>query len=208
VKSAPGNPPASPAGTPPPAAPGLARVSLNATTGRRVTDLTVFALNISAPVPAAVADLTALRSVDLAYNRLHCGIPAFLGPRALPGLTFLRLDGNRLLGGLPSRPSRPSSNPSSRGTSSRGSSRPGTDASAAFGYIDLAGNRFAGDASALLGDGKQLNALRLSPRATGSSSTSAAWSSRRRWTSWRSTTTWCTAASRRPRRRGSGWRST
>jgi hypothetical protein len=85
---------------------------------------------------------------------------------------------------------------------------PGTFAGAAFGDVDLASNRLTGDASALFGAGKkQLNAPRAC-RTTGSSSTSAAWSCRKRWTSWRSTTTWCTGASRRPRRRGSGCRST
>jgi len=32
-------------------------------------------------IPAAAANLTALRSVNLAYSRLHGGIPASLGPR-------------------------------------------------------------------------------------------------------------------------------
>ncbi|KAM0882952.1 hypothetical protein ACQ4PT_031940 [Festuca glaucescens] len=64
-------------------------ISCDTSTGR-VTELTVFALNISAPVPAAIANLSALQTVNLAYNRLYGRIPEFLGPRgALTGLNFL-----------------------------------------------------------------------------------------------------------------------
>ncbi|RLN18011.1 polygalacturonase inhibitor 1 precursor [Panicum miliaceum] len=158
VKSALGDPPALSGWNSTAACCSWAGVSCNATTGR-VTDLTVFALNISAPVPAAIANLTALRSVNLAYNRLHGGIPAFLGPRALPDLTFLRLDGNRLSGPVP--PTATVFNLLLAGNQLTGQ-LPGTFAGAVFGDVDLADNQLTGDASVLFGAKKQLNALRLS----------------------------------------------
>ncbi|OAY66503.1 Polygalacturonase inhibitor [Ananas comosus] len=75
-------------------------VECDSTTGR-VTSLTVFALNVSARVPPAIANLSALQSLNLAYNRLYGPLPAFLGPPHLPDLSFLRLDGNRLSGRIP-----------------------------------------------------------------------------------------------------------
>jgi hypothetical protein len=133
-------------------------ISCNSTTGR-VTDLTVFALNISAPVPAAIANLTALQSVNLAYNRLYGRIPEFLGPRALPDLTFLRLDGNRLSGAIP--PTATVYDLSLVGNNLTGP-LPAAFADAVFGDVDLADNQLTGDASMLFGAKKQLNAVRLS----------------------------------------------
>ncbi|KAF8698848.1 hypothetical protein HU200_035108 [Digitaria exilis] len=101
VKSALGNPPALSGWNSTVACCSWAGISCNATTGR-VTELTIFALNVSAPaIPTAIANLTALQIINLAYNQLHGGIPGFLGPHALPDLTFLRLDGNRLTGAIP-----------------------------------------------------------------------------------------------------------
>lgn len=133
-------------------------ISCNATTGR-VTDLTVFALNISAPVPAAIANLTALQSVNLAYNQLYGSIPAFLGPRALPDLTFLRLDGNRLSGAIP--PTATVFNLLLVGNRLTGPI-PAAFAGAVFGDVELSDNQLTGDASALFGAEKPLNALSLS----------------------------------------------
>ncbi|CAN6324854.1 unnamed protein product [Urochloa humidicola] len=133
-------------------------ISCNATTGR-VTELTVFALNISAPIPAAIANLTALQTVNLAYNALHGGIPGFLGPHALPDLTFLRLDGNRLTGPIP--PTATVFDLSLVGNLLTGP-LPATFAAAVFGVVDLADNLLTGDASLLFGAKKPLNALRLS----------------------------------------------
>ncbi|XP_006650240.2 polygalacturonase inhibitor-like [Oryza brachyantha] len=128
-------------------------VSCNATTAR-VTDLTIFALNISAPVPAAIANLTKLQTLNLAYNQLYGPIPSFLGPRALPDLTFLRLDGNRLTGTIP--PTATVFNLLLTGP------LPATFGSAVFGDVDIANNQLTGDASMLFGAKKTLNALRLS----------------------------------------------
>uniref|UniRef100_A0A0E0KFF1 Leucine-rich repeat-containing N-terminal plant-type domain-containing protein n=1 Tax=Oryza punctata TaxID=4537 RepID=A0A0E0KFF1_ORYPU len=133
-------------------------VSCNATTGR-VTELTVFALNISAPVPAAIANLTKLQTLNLAYNQLYGPIPSFLGPRALPDLTFLRLDGNRLSGAIP--PTATVFNLLLEGNLLTGT-LPSTFGAAVFGEVDVAGNQLSGDASMLFGAKKQLNALRLS----------------------------------------------
>ncbi|EAZ27444.1 hypothetical protein OsJ_11393 [Oryza sativa Japonica Group] len=100
VKSALGNPPALSVWNSSTPCCSWDGVSCDAITGR-VTELTVFALNISAPVPAAIANLTKLQILNLAYNQLYGPFPSFLGPRALPDLTFLRLDGNRLSGAIP-----------------------------------------------------------------------------------------------------------
>uniref|UniRef100_A0ACD5TA53 Uncharacterized protein n=1 Tax=Avena sativa TaxID=4498 RepID=A0ACD5TA53_AVESA len=133
-------------------------ISCNTTTGR-VTELTVFALNISAPVPAAIASLTALQTLNLAYNRLYGRIPDFLGPRALPDLTFLRLDGNRLHGAIP--PTATVYDLSLVGNNLTGP-LPAAFADAEFGDVDLADNQLTGDASMLFGAKKKVNALRLS----------------------------------------------
>jgi hypothetical protein len=134
-------------------------ISCDTTTGR-VTELTVFALNISAPVPAAIANLTALQTVNLAYNRLYGRIPEFLGPRgALPALNFLRLDGNRLSGAIP--PTATVYDLSLVGNNLTGP-LPATFADAEFGDLDLADNQLTGDASMLFGAKKKMNALRLS----------------------------------------------
>uniref|UniRef100_A0ACD5XD39 Uncharacterized protein n=1 Tax=Avena sativa TaxID=4498 RepID=A0ACD5XD39_AVESA len=133
-------------------------ISCNTTTGR-VTELTVFALNVSAPVPAAIARLTALQTVNLAYNRLYGRIPEFLGPRALPDLTFLRLDGNRLDGAIP--PTATVYDLSLVGNNLTGP-LPATFADAEFGDVDLADNQLTGDASMLFGAKKKVNAVRLS----------------------------------------------
>ncbi|KAJ1296635.1 hypothetical protein BS78_01G317200 [Paspalum vaginatum] len=103
----------------------------------RVTALTVFGRGISARVPAALANLTALRTLNLPYNRLYGAIPAFLGPPALPDLALLRLDGNRLSGQLPA-----------------------SFRTAAFADLDLSDNQLTGDASLLFGAGKQLTGPR------------------------------------------------
>ncbi|KAI4976015.1 hypothetical protein ZWY2020_049622 [Hordeum vulgare] len=133
-------------------------ISCSATTGR-VTELTVFALNISAPVPAAIANLTALQTVNLAYNRLYGRIPEFLGPRALPDITFLRLDGNRLDGPIP--PTATVHDLSVVGNRLTGP-LPAAFAGAEFGSVDVADNQLTGDASVLFGARKRVNSLRLS----------------------------------------------
>jgi hypothetical protein len=133
-------------------------VSCNATTGR-VTELTVFALNVSAPIPAAIANLTMLQSVNLAYNSLYGAIPAFLGPPALPDLNFVRLDGNRLSGTIP--PTLTVLDLSVVGNLLTGPI-PATFGAAQFNSIDLADNQLTGDPSLLFGARKKINALRLS----------------------------------------------
>lgn len=158
VKSALGNPPALSGWNSTVACCSWEGISCNATTGR-VTELTVFALNISAPVPAAIANLTALQTVNFAYNQLYGSIPAFLGPRALPDLTFLRLDGNRLTGAIP--PTATVFDLSLVGNLLTGP-LPATFGGASFGDVDLADNQLTGDASMLFGAKKQLNALHLS----------------------------------------------
>lgn len=158
VKSALGDPPALSGWNSTVACCSWEGISCNATTGR-VTELTVFALNISAPVPAAIANLTALQSVNLAYNRLSGGIPAFLGPRALPDLTFLRLDGNRLAGAVP--PTATVFDLSLAGNLLTGPI-PAAFGGADFGDVDLSDNQLTADASSLFGAKKRLNALRLS----------------------------------------------
>jgi Leucine-rich repeat (LRR) protein len=159
VKSALGNPPALSGWNSTAACCSWTGISCNATTGR-VTELTVFALNISAPAaPAAIANLTALQTVNLAYNRLRGSIPAFLGPHALPDITFLRLDGNRLTGTIP--PTATVFDLSLVGNLLTGP-LPASFGGANFGDVDLADNQLTGDASMLFGAKKQLNALRLS----------------------------------------------
>jgi Leucine-rich repeat (LRR) protein len=158
VKSALGNPPALSGWNSTVACCSWEGISCNATTGR-VTDLTVFALNISAPVPAAIANLTALQTINFAYNQLYGSIPAFLGPHALPDLTFLRLDGNRLSGAIP--PTATVFDLSLVGNLLTGP-LPATFGGASFGDVDLTDNQLTGDASMLFGAQKQLNALHLS----------------------------------------------
>ncbi|CAD6204127.1 unnamed protein product [Miscanthus lutarioriparius] len=158
VKSALGNPPALSGWNSTVACCSWEGISCNATTGR-VTELTVFALNISAPVPDAIANLTALQTVNFAYNRLYGSIPAFLGPHALPDLTFLRLDGNRVTGTIP--PTATVFALSLVGNRLTGP-LPATFGSANFGDVDLTDNQLTGDASMLFGAKKQLNALHLS----------------------------------------------
>jgi hypothetical protein len=158
VKSALGNPPALSGWNSTVACCSWEGISCNATTGR-VTDLTVFALNISAPVPAAIANLTALQTINFAYNQLYGSIPAFLGPHALPDLTFLRLDGNRLSGAIP--PTATVFDLSLVGNLLTGP-LPATFGGASFGDVDLTDNQLTGDASMLFGAKKQLNALHLS----------------------------------------------
>uniref|UniRef100_A0A0D9VVJ6 Leucine-rich repeat-containing N-terminal plant-type domain-containing protein n=1 Tax=Leersia perrieri TaxID=77586 RepID=A0A0D9VVJ6_9ORYZ len=158
VKSALGNPPALSVWNSSTPCCSWDGVSCNATTGR-VTELTVMALNISAPVPAAIANLTALQTLNLAYNQLYGPIPSFLGPAVLPDLTFLRLDGNRLTGAIP--PTATVFNLLLVGNLLTGS-LPATFGSAVFGEVDVADNQLTGDASMLFGAKKQLNALRLS----------------------------------------------
>lgn len=158
VKSALGNPPALSGWNSTAPCCGWPGISCNATTGR-VTELTVFALNISAPVPAAIANLTALQSINFAYNRLYGLIPEFLGPHALPDLTFLRLDGNRLSGAIP--PTATVFDLSLVGNQLTGP-LPVTFADADFGDVDLDDNQLTGDASMLFGAKKRLNALHLS----------------------------------------------
>lgn len=158
VKSALGNPPALSGWNSTVACCSWEGISCNATTGR-VTDLTVFALNISVPVPAAIANLTALQTINFAYNQLYGSIPAFLGPHALPDLTFLRLDGNRLSGAIP--PTATVFDLSLVGNLLTGP-LPATFGGASFGDVDLTDNQLTGDASMLFGAKKQLNALHLS----------------------------------------------
>ncbi|KAJ1296636.1 hypothetical protein BS78_01G317300 [Paspalum vaginatum] len=158
VKSALGNPPALSGWNSTVGCCSWDGISCNATTGR-VTELTVFALNISAPVPAAIARLTALQSINLAYNRLHGGIPAFLGPHALRDLTFLRLDGNRLSGPIP--PTLTVLDLSLVGNRLSGP-LPASFRADSFADLDLSDNQLTGDASLLFGAGKQLAALHLS----------------------------------------------
>lgn len=158
VKSELGNPPALSGWNSTVACCSWAGISCDATTGR-VTELTVFALNISAPVPASIANLTALQSVNLAFNRLHGGIPSFLGPPALPALTFLRLDGNLLAGAIP--PTLTVFDLSLAGNLLAGP-LPASFGRASFGDVDLSDNQLTGDASLLFGAGKQLAALHLS----------------------------------------------
>ncbi|CAM0902035.1 unnamed protein product [Alopecurus aequalis] len=132
-------------------------ITCNAT--GRVTDLTVFALDISAPVPAAITNLTALQSVNLAYNQLYGSIPEFLGPQALPDLTFIRLDGNQLSGAIP-----PTATVDSLllvGNNLTGP-LPATFADAEFSDLGLSDNQLTGDASMLFGAKKKMNLLRLS----------------------------------------------
>ncbi|CAL4940095.1 unnamed protein product [Urochloa decumbens] len=133
-------------------------ISCDGNTGR-VTDLTVFGREISAPIPAAIANLTALRSINFAYNQLHGTIPDFLGPHALPDLTFLRLDGNRLTGPIP--PTATVFNLLLVGNQLTGEI-PDTFADAVFGDVELSDNQLTGDASMLFGAKKQLNSLFLS----------------------------------------------
>lgn len=158
VKSALGNPPALSGWNSTVACCSWEGISCNATTGR-VTDLTVFALNISVPVPAAIANLTAVQTINFAYNQLYGSIPAFLGPHALPDLTFLRLDGNRLSGAIP--PTATVFDLSLVGNLLTGP-LPATFGGASFGDVDLTDNQLTGDASMLFGAKKQLNALHLS----------------------------------------------
>ncbi|EEC75549.1 hypothetical protein OsI_12188 [Oryza sativa Indica Group] len=158
VKSALGNPPALSVWNSSTPCCSWDGVSCDAITGR-VTELTVFALNISAPVPAAIANLTKLQILNLAYNQLYGPIPSFLGPRALPDLTFLRLDGNRLSGAIP--PTATVFNLLLEGNLLTGT-LPSTFGAAAFGEVGVAGNQLSGDASMLFGAKKKLNALRLS----------------------------------------------
>ncbi|OEL15644.1 Polygalacturonase inhibitor 2 [Dichanthelium oligosanthes] len=158
VKSALGNPPALSGWNSTVACCSWDGISCNATTGR-VTELTVFALNISAPIPAAIANLTKLQIINFAYNQLYGSIPAFLGPHALPDLTFLRLDGNRLTGTIP--PTVTVFDLSLVGNLLTGP-LPATFGHANFGDVDLTDNQLTGDASMLFGAKKQLNALRLS----------------------------------------------
>ncbi|KAJ4812237.1 Polygalacturonase inhibitor [Rhynchospora pubera] len=131
-------------------------IDCNATTGR-VTSLTIFALNISAPIPSAISKLTALQSLNLAYNRLHGPIPPFVG--LLPELTFLRLDGNLLTGTIPSTLT--ILDLSLVGNRLTGSLPP-SFAKANFADVDLRDNQLTGDASFLFGRDKNLNALHLS----------------------------------------------
>lgn len=133
-------------------------VTCNATSGR-VTELSIYALNVSAAIPAAMANLTRLRTVNLAYNRLYGPIPAFLGPPALPELSLLRLDGNRLSGTIP--PTLTVPDLSLVGNLLVGP-LPATFGAAQFNSVDLADNQLSGDASPLFGARKQINALRLS----------------------------------------------
>ncbi|CAN6324855.1 unnamed protein product [Urochloa humidicola] len=133
-------------------------ISCDANSGR-VTDLTVFGREISAPIPAAIANLTKLQSINFAYNQLHGTIPGFLGPHVLPDLTFLRLDGNRLSGPIP--PTATVFNLLLVGNRLTGEI-PATFADAVFGDVELSDNRLTGDASMLFGAKKQLNALFLS----------------------------------------------
>uniref|UniRef100_A0A0E0GPF9 Leucine-rich repeat-containing N-terminal plant-type domain-containing protein n=1 Tax=Oryza nivara TaxID=4536 RepID=A0A0E0GPF9_ORYNI len=158
VKSALGNPPALSVWNSSTPCCSWDGVSCDAITGR-VTELTVFALNISAPVPAAIANLTKLQILNLAYNQLYGPIPSFLGPRALPDLTFLRPDGNRLSGAIP--PTATFFNLLLEGNLLTGT-LPSTFGAAAFGEVGVAGNQLSGDASMLFGAKKKLNALRLS----------------------------------------------
>ncbi|KAF0898656.1 hypothetical protein E2562_009166 [Oryza meyeriana var. granulata] len=158
VKSALGNPPALSGWNSSAPCCSWDGVSCNAATGR-VTVLTVFGLNISAPVPTAIANLTALEALNLAYNQLYGPIPSFLGPPALPGLNFLRLDGNRLSGAIP--PTATVSNLLLVGNLLTGP-LPATFGSAVFDEVDVADNQLTGDASMLFGAKKPLNALRLS----------------------------------------------
>lgn len=158
VKSALGNPPALSGWNSTVACCSWEGISCDATTGR-ATDLTVFALNISVPVPAAIANLTAVQTINFAYNQLYGSIPAFLGPHALPDLTFLRLDGNRLSGAIP--PTATVFDLSLVGNLLTGP-LPATFGGASFGDVDLTDNQLTGDASMLFGAKKQLNALHLS----------------------------------------------
>ncbi|XP_020085310.1 polygalacturonase inhibitor-like isoform X2 [Ananas comosus] len=132
-------------------------VECDSTTGR-VTSLTVFALNVSASVPPAIANLSALQSLNLAYNRLYGPLPAFLGPPHLPDLSFLRLDGNRLSGRIPATLT--VFDLSLVGNRLSGPLPP-SFAGATFGDVDLGDNRLTGDASFLFGHKKKLNALNL-----------------------------------------------
>ncbi|CAN6319533.1 unnamed protein product [Urochloa humidicola] len=133
-------------------------ISCDANSGR-VVDLTIFGREISAPIPAAIANLTALQSINFAYNQLYGNIPAFLGPHVLPDLGFLRLDGNRLSGSIP--PTATVFNLLLVGNNLTGQI-PDTFADAEFGDLELSDNQLTGDASLLFGAKKQLNSLFLS----------------------------------------------
>ncbi|XP_072957648.1 polygalacturonase inhibitor 1-like [Typha angustifolia] len=131
-------------------------ISCNATTGR-VIDITVFFLNVSAPIPSALARITTLQSINFAYNHLYGTIPPFLG--ALPDLTFLRLDGNLLTGRIPDTLT--VYNLLLTGNNLSGPLPP-SFAHASFGALDLNDNGFSGDASFLFGKDKTLYALDIS----------------------------------------------
>ncbi|KAJ3679958.1 hypothetical protein LUZ60_016236 [Juncus effusus] len=131
-------------------------IECNTTTGR-VTSLTIFAQNISAQIPSAIADLTALQTINMPYNRFYGSIPSSLG--RLPDLTFLRLDGNLLTGRIPAELT--VLDLSLVGNRLSGP-LPLSFAKANFADLDLSDNQLSGDASFLFGRNKNLNALHLS----------------------------------------------
>jgi Leucine-rich repeat (LRR) protein len=120
-------------------------IECNTTTGR-VTSLTVFALNISAPLPSAISKLTALQTLNLPYNRFYGPIPPSIG--LLPELTFLRLDGNMLIGTIPSTLT--ILNLLLTGNRLTGT-LPSSFTTANFADVDVSDNQLKGDASFLFG---------------------------------------------------------
>ncbi len=55
--------------------------------------------NLVGPIPTQIGNLTALTSLDLAYNKISGSLPGQLG--ILPNLTFLNISNNQLTGSIP-----------------------------------------------------------------------------------------------------------
>ena len=103
----------------------------------RVISLALARNNLTGTLPASLADLTDLETLDLGGNQLHGPLPAGVG--GLRALETLDLSGNRLSGTLPA----------------------GVGGLAALETLDLGGNRLHGAIPAALGDLADLETLDL-----------------------------------------------
>ncbi|KAJ4756016.1 Polygalacturonase inhibitor [Rhynchospora pubera] len=129
----------------------------------QLDQLTISFTSISGPVPSFLASLQSLTQLDLSFNSLSGSIPASLS--LIPNLTFIDISRNHLTGQLPPALfQKASQQPAYLRLSHNNLSGeiPTSYSHIDFVQVDLARNKFTGDATLLFGREKPLQKLDLS----------------------------------------------
>ncbi|KAJ3697323.1 hypothetical protein LUZ61_001028 [Rhynchospora tenuis] len=125
--------------------------------------LTISFTSVSGPVPSFLASLQSLTQLDLSFNSLSGSIPASLS--LIPNLTFIDISRNHLTGQLPQALfQNASQQPAYLRLSHNNLSGeiPASYSHINFVQVDLARNKFTGDATLLFGREKPLEKVDLS----------------------------------------------